>query len=58
MNEYSEKIFLALKNIENFEKIQTDNCKISRLGGLTNFVHLVETEIGNFIVRIPGEGTE
>lgn len=58
MNEYSEKIFLALKNLKNFNEIQLDNSKISRLGGLTNFVHLVKTNIGNFIVRIPGEGTE
>ena len=46
MNEYSEKIFLALKNLKNFNEIQFDNSKISRLGGLTNFVHLVKTNIG------------
>ena len=58
MNENSEKIFLALKNLKDFEKVQPNSCKISRLGGLTNLVHLVETKIGNFVVRIPGEGTE
>ena len=58
MQEYSEKIFSTLKNIEEFKNIHPVDCKISRLGGLTNLVHLVETEIGNVIVRIPGKGTE
>lgn len=58
MNVYKEKIFSALKNVKEFEKIHPESFKILRLGGLTNLVYLVESKIGNFIVRIPGEGTE
>ena len=32
--------------------------KISRLGGLTNHTYMVETEDMEYVVRIPGEGTE
>ena len=53
-----DKVFSILNNIKGYEKISTENSNLKRLGGMTNIVHLVETEKINLIVRIPGKGTE
>ncbi len=53
-----DKVFSILNNIKGYEKISTENSNLKRLGGMTNIVHLVETENINLIVRIPGKGTE
>jgi thiamine kinase-like enzyme len=58
MYEHTETILSALGNAPGFETIKAEDCKIKRLGGMTNLVHLVETKDANIIVRIPGEGTE
>tara|TARA_B110000003_G_scaffold61131_1_gene61455 strand:- start:470 stop:1399 length:930 start_codon:yes stop_codon:yes gene_type:complete len=52
------KIISILHKVEGFEKITKKDCNIKRLGGMTNIVHLVETQNINLIVRIPGKGTE
>ena len=56
--EHTATVLSALSNAPGFETIKAKECKITRLGGLTNLVHLVETKDANIIVRIPGEGTE
>ena len=56
--EHNATVLSALSNAPGFETIKAKECKITRLGGLTNLVHLVETKDANIIVRIPGEGTE
>ena len=53
-----EKIISVLNKVKGFEKITKQDCNIKRLGGMTNIVHLVETQNINLIVRIPGKGTE
>ena len=53
-----DKVFSILNNIKGYEKISTENSNLKRLGGMTNIVHLVETNSNNLIVRIPGKGTE
>jgi len=58
MDENIEKIVSILNQVEGFERITNKDCKITRLGGMTNIVHLVETNDINLIVRIPGKGTE
>ena len=58
MHEHTDNVISALGNAPGFETIKAEDCKITRLGGMTNFVHLVETKNANIIVRIPGEGTE
>ena len=58
MYEHTATVLSALSNVSGFETIKAKECKITRLGGLTNLVHLVETKDANIIVRIPGEGTE
>ena len=58
MDENIEKVVSILNKVEGFERITNKDCKITRLGGMTNIVHLVETNDINLIVRIPGKGTE
>jgi len=53
-----DKVIEVLHRVEGFEKITKQDCNIKRLGGMTNIVHLVETQNINLIVRIPGKGTE
>ena len=58
MSTYIENVIAVLNQVEGFEKITKDECTMKRLGGMTNIVHLVETQNINLIVRIPGKGTE
>ena len=58
MNENIDDVINVLNKIEGFEKITKEDCKIKRLGGMTNIVHLVETPTINLVVRIAGKGTE
>lgn len=58
MSEHSETLLSVLRNAPGFGGISARDCTITRLGGLTNLVHLVETPEARVIVRIPGEGTE
>ena len=58
MHEHTDNVISALCNVHEFETIKTEDYKITRLGGMTNLVHLVETRDSKIIVRIPGEGTE
>jgi len=58
MAEHDEMVIAALRHAPGFENLSAADCKITRLGGLTNLVHLVETGARQVIVRIPGEGTE
>jgi len=53
-----DKVIEVLHMVEGFGKITKQDCNIKRLGGMTNIVHLVETQNINLIVRIPGKGTE
>ena len=58
MNANIDDVINVLNKIEGFEKITKEDCKIKRLGGMTNIVHLVETPTINLVVRIAGKGTE
>ncbi|MEK6205801.1 MAG: phosphotransferase family protein [Amylibacter sp.] len=58
MSEYDEMVIAALRHGPGFDNVNAEDCKITRLGGLTNLVHLVETAARKVIVRIPGEGTD
>jgi len=58
MSEYDEVVIAALNHAPGFENVKAGECIITRLGGLTNLVHLVQTDGQQVIVRIPGEGTE
>ena len=58
MHKHTNNVISALGNAPGFETIKAEDCKITRLGGMTNLVHLVETKDANIVVRIPGEGTE
>ncbi len=58
MSEYDKTVIAALRHAPGFEEVRLNACKITRLGGLTNLVHLVEIGVRQVIVRIPGEGTE
>ena len=58
MSEHDETVIAALHHAPEFENVTAADCKITRLGGLTNLVHLVETGARKIIVRIPGEGAE
>lgn len=58
MQENVEAAIAALRNAPGFEAVKAEDCAVTRLGGLTNLVHLVETGTDRIIVRIPGDGTE
>ncbi|SHH16812.1 choline/ethanolamine kinase family protein [Cognatishimia maritima] len=58
MYEHTETVLATLRKTPGFETVASDRCSITRLGGLTNLVHLVETPTARVIVRIPGEGTD
>lgn len=58
MQENVQAAVAALKNASGFEGVTEENCSVTRLGGLTNLVHLVDTGADRVIVRIPGDGTE
>lgn len=48
----------ALSRLGCFNEAEIAQASISRLGGLTNRVFLIETERGAHVLRIPGAGTE
>ena len=58
MSEIIKKVISVLNKVQGFESITVNDCKIKRLGGMTNLVHLVKTKKINLIVRIAGKGTE
>ncbi len=60
MTEHTDTILNTLRRTPpGFSDVTAQGCTITRLGGLTNLVHLVETGDARVIVRIPpGEGTE
>ena len=45
-----EKVISVLNKVNGFEKIRKEDCKIKRLGGMTNIVHLVENQNINPLV--------
>ena len=58
MSEIIKKVISVLNKVQGFESITVNDCKIKRLGGMTNLVHLVKTKKINLILRIAGKGTE
>ena len=58
MSEHKQQVVAALKQAPEFAGVAEGDCTITRLGGLTNLVHLVEVGERRVIVRIPGAGTE
>lgn len=58
MNDYQSLVTTALQQAPGFEGIQEADCTLTRLGGLTNLVHLLQVGNRNIIVRIAGDGTE
>ena len=58
MTEHTDTILKTLRRTPGFSDVTAQGCTITRLGGLTNLVHLVDTGDARVIVRIPGEGTE
>ena len=57
MTNYHSLVTNALRQAPGFESIRDEDCTLTRLGGLTNLVHLVQTGDRQVIVRIAGEGT-
>ena len=50
MNTYTENVIAVLNQVKGFEKITQEDCTMKRLGGMTNIVHLVETQDNDLIV--------
>ena len=50
MYEHAETVISALRNVPAYETIKVNDCKITRLGGMTNLVRLVETKNINVII--------
>jgi hypothetical protein len=57
MSESIEELLPYLDRIPELEGVDRGTVKAERLGGLTNQNHKIETPLGNFVLRIPGEGT-
>jgi hypothetical protein len=47
----------ALSRIDRFKDVPMREIKATRLGGLTNRNYEIESPVGHFVLRIPGEGT-
>ena len=58
MSEHVQEVVAALRRAPEFADVAEADCTITRLGGLTNLVHLVELGERRLILRIPGAGTE
>ena len=58
MTDHAQDVITALNSAPGFEKITVADVTMTRLGGLTNIVYLVDTGHDRVIVRIPGAGTE
>jgi len=57
MSEYLEEVLEGLRQVPGYGDVRAGECRITRLGGLTNLVHRVEVRGQSLIVRIPGAGT-
>lgn len=57
MSEHLQEVVATLRRAPEFAGVAEKDCAITRLGGLTNLVHLVEIGERRVIVRIPGAGT-
>ena len=57
MSAHLEQVVAGLRAAPGFDDIRRDECRITRLGGLTNLVYRVDTRGQSLIVRIPGAGT-
>ena len=44
MSEIIKKVISVLNKVQGFESITVNDCKIKRLRGITNLVHLVKTK--------------
>jgi hypothetical protein len=47
----------ALKTVEPFAQFDLKDLAIERLGGLTNINYRVNSPVGDFVLRLAGEGT-
>jgi thiamine kinase-like enzyme len=47
----------SLSRIDLFKSVSTDEIRAVRLGGLTNRNYEIQSPVGHFVLRIPGEGT-
>lgn len=58
MTEHASEVVAGLRQVPGFGDVAEQECRITRLGGLTNLVHRVDIRGQSLIVRIPGAGTE
>jgi len=58
MSEHAQEVLAALAQLDGYQGLSASDVTITRLGGLTNLVHRVDSARGSVIVRIPGAGTE
>lgn len=58
MSEHFGKILAILRQVQGLRDVNAEDVQVTRLGGLTNIVHLVAVRGQKVVVRIPGEGTE
>jgi thiamine kinase-like enzyme len=58
MSEHLDAVVAGLRQVPGYGDVAAGECRITRLGGLTNLVHRVDIRGQSLIVRIPGAGTE
>jgi len=58
MSEQTKEVVAALNRAPGYEGLTAGDVSLTRLGGLTNRVYLVDTGSERVIVRLPGAGTE
>ncbi len=47
----------TLSRIDLFKGVAMEKIRATRLGGLTNRSYEIESPVGHFVLRVPGEGT-
>jgi thiamine kinase-like enzyme len=57
MSESLEELLPYLDRVPELEGVDRSAIRAERLGGLTNRNYKIATPLGNFVLRIPGEGT-
>ncbi|MEM1429688.1 MAG: phosphotransferase family protein [Pseudomonadota bacterium] len=58
MSAHASEVVAALQRAPGFASVTEADVSLTRLGGLTNVVHLADTGAERVVVRIPGPGTE
>lgn len=58
MTTHADQVISVLRELPGYSQLMAEDWHIERLGGLTNLVHRAVGPNVDFVVRLPGDGTE